>query len=134
MAMKKSIGRTLAQIDVVANTSVRIHEDFFNSHRIYQHPLAGFDLGPATRVNSEFIHENEVALHNVSVIASFTHPTSVRVAVSNFPSVYVAFAQIAMLVAPSTGYQPHLRVRRQSLVARGIVPTVTYPVLRKFEL
>jgi len=33
MAMKKSIGRTLAQIDVVANTSVRLHEDFFNSHR-----------------------------------------------------------------------------------------------------
>jgi hypothetical protein len=32
MAMKKSIGRTLAQIDVVANTSVCIHEDFFNSH------------------------------------------------------------------------------------------------------
>jgi len=32
MAIKKSIGRTLAQIDVVANTSVRIHEDFFNSH------------------------------------------------------------------------------------------------------
>jgi hypothetical protein len=31
MAMK-SIGRTLAQIDVAANTSVRIHEDFFNSH------------------------------------------------------------------------------------------------------
>jgi hypothetical protein len=37
MAMKKSIGRTLAQIDVVANTSVRIHEDFFNSHRDYHH-------------------------------------------------------------------------------------------------
>jgi len=32
MAMKKSIGRTLAQIDVVANTLVRLHEDFFNSH------------------------------------------------------------------------------------------------------
>src|ERR1700720_1011776 len=28
MAMKKSIGRTLAHIDVAANTSVRIHEDF----------------------------------------------------------------------------------------------------------
>jgi hypothetical protein len=39
MAMKKSIGRTLAQIDVVANTSVRIHEDFFNSHRIYRQLL-----------------------------------------------------------------------------------------------
>src|ERR1700745_115050 len=32
MAMKKSIGRTLAHIDVAANTSVRIHEDFFNTH------------------------------------------------------------------------------------------------------
>jgi hypothetical protein len=40
MAMKKSIGRTLAQIDVVANTSVRIHEDFFNSHRDYHHLIA----------------------------------------------------------------------------------------------
>jgi hypothetical protein len=37
MAMKKSIGRTLAHIDVAANTSVRIHEDFFNSHPCYQH-------------------------------------------------------------------------------------------------
>jgi hypothetical protein len=40
MAMKKSIDRTLAHIDVAANTSVRIHErnyeDFFNTHRIYQ--------------------------------------------------------------------------------------------------
>jgi hypothetical protein len=36
MAMKKSIGRTLAHIDVAANTSVRIHEDFFNTHRISQ--------------------------------------------------------------------------------------------------
>jgi hypothetical protein len=35
MAMKKSIGRTLARIDVSANTSVRIHEDFFNTHRDY---------------------------------------------------------------------------------------------------
>jgi hypothetical protein len=33
MAMKKSIGRTLAHIDVAADTSGRIHEDFFNSHR-----------------------------------------------------------------------------------------------------
>jgi hypothetical protein len=33
--MKKSIGRTLARIDVSANTSVRIHEDFFNTHRDY---------------------------------------------------------------------------------------------------
>ena len=31
--MKKSISRTLAHIDVAANTSVRIHEDFFNTHR-----------------------------------------------------------------------------------------------------
>ena len=37
MAMKKSIGRTLAHIDVAANTSVRIHEDFFNTHRDYHH-------------------------------------------------------------------------------------------------
>jgi hypothetical protein len=35
--MKKSIGRMLAHIDVAANTSGRIHEDFFNSHRISQH-------------------------------------------------------------------------------------------------
>jgi hypothetical protein len=35
MAMKKSIGRTLAHIDVAANTSVRIHEDFFNSHPLF---------------------------------------------------------------------------------------------------
>jgi hypothetical protein len=35
MAMVKSIGRTLAHIDVAANTSVRIHEDFFNTHRDY---------------------------------------------------------------------------------------------------
>jgi hypothetical protein len=32
MARKKGIGRTLADIDVAANTSVRIHEDFFNTH------------------------------------------------------------------------------------------------------
>jgi hypothetical protein len=37
MAMKKSIGRTLAHIDVAANTSVRIHEDFFNSHSSSHH-------------------------------------------------------------------------------------------------
>src|ERR1700751_351800 len=37
MVMKKSIGRTLAHIDVAANTSVRIHEDFFNSHRDYHY-------------------------------------------------------------------------------------------------
>jgi hypothetical protein len=44
MAMKKSIGRTLAQIDVVANTSVRIHEDFFNSHKDY-HDLEFVEIG-----------------------------------------------------------------------------------------
>ena len=37
MAMIKSIGRTLPQIDVAANTSVRIHEEFFNSHSSYHH-------------------------------------------------------------------------------------------------
>jgi hypothetical protein len=37
MAITKSIGRTLAQIDVAATTSVRIHEDFFNSHSSYHH-------------------------------------------------------------------------------------------------
>src|SRR5277367_3483657 len=37
MAMKKSIGRSLVHIDVAANTSVRIHEDFFNSHPCSQH-------------------------------------------------------------------------------------------------
>src|ERR1700720_1591049 len=37
MAMKKSIGRTLADIDVAANTSVRIHGDFFNTHRDSHH-------------------------------------------------------------------------------------------------
>src|ERR1700741_3924013 len=35
MAMKKSIGRTLAHIDVAANSSVRIHKDFFNTHSAY---------------------------------------------------------------------------------------------------
>jgi hypothetical protein len=38
MAMKKSIGRTLAHIDVAANTSVRIHEDFFNTHGYSRRP------------------------------------------------------------------------------------------------
>jgi hypothetical protein len=36
--MKKSIGRTFAHIDVAANSSVRIHDDFFNTHAIYQLP------------------------------------------------------------------------------------------------
>jgi len=35
--MKKSISRTLAQIDVAANISVRIHEDFFNTHPCSRH-------------------------------------------------------------------------------------------------
>jgi hypothetical protein len=35
MATKKSIGRTIAHIDVAADTSVRIHKDFFNSHSDY---------------------------------------------------------------------------------------------------
>src|SRR6202040_847275 len=43
MAMKKSIGRTLADIDVAANTSVRIHGDFFNTHRISQHLTASIE-------------------------------------------------------------------------------------------
>jgi hypothetical protein len=50
MAMKKSIGRTLAQIDVVANTSVRIHEDFFNSHRDY-HYLSHYEKAGAKRIS-----------------------------------------------------------------------------------
>ena len=49
MAMKKSIGRTLAHIDVAANTSVRIHEDFFNTHRDY-HSLSHFEIGGAKRI------------------------------------------------------------------------------------
>src|ERR1700745_3559465 len=43
MAMKKSIGRTLAHIDVAANSSVRIHKDFFNTHPCSQH-LSGNTL------------------------------------------------------------------------------------------
>jgi hypothetical protein len=50
MAMKKSIGRTLAHIDVAADTSVRIHEDFFNSHRVY-HQLSQCDIGGAKRIH-----------------------------------------------------------------------------------
>jgi hypothetical protein len=45
MAMKKSIGRTLAHIDVAANSSVRIHKDFFNTHRDYHH-LSGAIFWP----------------------------------------------------------------------------------------
>jgi hypothetical protein len=36
MATKKSIGRTIAHIDVAADTSVRIHKDFFNSHPCFR--------------------------------------------------------------------------------------------------
>ncbi len=43
MAMKKSIGRTLAHIDVAATVPF-IHEDFFNSHRDYHH-LSRFEIG-----------------------------------------------------------------------------------------
>jgi hypothetical protein len=48
--MKKSIGRTLAHIDAAANTSARIHKDFFNSYPCYQ------QLGiPALPVGLELI-------------------------------------------------------------------------------
>ena len=47
MAMKKSIGRTLAHIDVAANTSVRIHGDFFNTHRDYHYLFS--DAGSLVR-------------------------------------------------------------------------------------
>ena len=40
--MRKSIGRTFPQIDVAANFSVRIHEDFFNTHRDYHHLILPF--------------------------------------------------------------------------------------------
>jgi len=54
MAMKKSIGRTLAHIDVAANTSVRIHEDFFNTHRDYHH-LSRFEIDGAKRIYQQSI-------------------------------------------------------------------------------
>jgi hypothetical protein len=50
MVMKKSIGRTLAHIDVAANTSVRIHEDFFNTHRDY-HYLSQVEIDGAKRIS-----------------------------------------------------------------------------------
>jgi hypothetical protein len=50
MAMKKSIGRTLAHIDVAANTSVRIHEDFFNTHPCSQ------QLSERTRLSAGYLH------------------------------------------------------------------------------
>jgi len=49
MAMKKSIGRTLAHIDVAANSSVRIHKDFFNTHRDY-HYVSHFEIAGAKRI------------------------------------------------------------------------------------
>jgi len=49
MAMKKSIGRTLAYIDVAANTSVRIHEDFFNTHKDY-HYQSHSEIASAKRI------------------------------------------------------------------------------------
>src|ERR1700745_4345458 len=52
MAMKKSIGRTLAHIDVAANTSVRIHEDFFNTHRDY-HYLSQSEIAGGTRNDAD---------------------------------------------------------------------------------
>ena len=48
MAVKKSINRSLAHIDVAANTSVRIHEDFFNSHRDY-HYLSQSEIATVRR-------------------------------------------------------------------------------------
>src|ERR1700747_3331629 len=50
MAMKKSIGRTLAHIDVAANSSVRIHKDFFNTHRVY-HYLSHLEIRGAKRIS-----------------------------------------------------------------------------------
>jgi hypothetical protein len=50
MAMKKSIGRTLAHIDVATNTSARIHEDFFNTHRDY-HQQCHFEIAGAKRIS-----------------------------------------------------------------------------------
>jgi hypothetical protein len=70
MAMKKSIGRTLAHIDVAANTSVRIHEDVFNTHRIYQ-LLIQFSRRESTEDNHEcnrkdFVCEFHLFLANAS--------------------------------------------------------------------
>src|SRR6202040_1518050 len=50
MAMKKSIGRTFAHIDVAANTSVRIHEDFFNTHRD-SHQQSQNEIDSAKRIS-----------------------------------------------------------------------------------
>src|SRR5215469_14984384 len=41
MEMMKSIGRAFAHIDVAPNTSVRIQEDFFNTHSSYHHLSQG---------------------------------------------------------------------------------------------
>jgi mannose/fructose/N-acetylgalactosamine-specific phosphotransferase system component IID len=52
MAMRKSIGRTLAQIDVAANTLVRIHEDFFNSHPMFSTVIWGLRFGKSAHVTA----------------------------------------------------------------------------------
>ena len=58
MAMKKSIGRTLAHIDVAANTSVCIHEDFFNTHRDYHH-LSQTEIGGGKRIYQHLSRDAE---------------------------------------------------------------------------
>jgi hypothetical protein len=60
MAMKKSIGRTLAHIDVATNTSARIHEDFFNTHRDY-HYLSHVEIAGGKRI-SQHLSEPESPL------------------------------------------------------------------------
>ena len=59
MAMKKSIGRTLAHIDVAANTSVRIQEDFFNTHRDY-HYLSLFEIDGAKRISQHLSVQEQI--------------------------------------------------------------------------
>jgi hypothetical protein len=65
MAMKKSIGRTLAHIDVAANTSVRIHEGFFNTHPVLDRYL---ESAPCLETN-RFTFESPVTaqFHDASV-------------------------------------------------------------------
>jgi hypothetical protein len=52
MATKKSIGRTIAHIDVAADTSVRIHKDFFNSHRAY-HQQSHSEIAGDKRISQQ---------------------------------------------------------------------------------
>jgi len=59
MAITKSIGRTLAQIDVAATTSVRIHEDFFNSHMDY-HQQSHFGIGGGKRISQHHPDDENV--------------------------------------------------------------------------